>query len=121
MAKQILCDAKYLRLLRSDGWEFVQRKNFSGIVGIIALTNDGKLILVEQYRPPVGENVIEIPAGLAGDSATSRNEDLWFAASRELEEEIGYRAKRMTLLASGTPPQVFATRSSPCSASSAFA
>jgi len=102
MANNILCDAKYLRLVRDNGWEFVQRKDVSGIVGIIAVTDDRKLILVEQFRPPVGKNVIEIPAGLAGDTAASRNEDLAIAASRELEEETGYRAARMTLLASGT-------------------
>jgi len=102
MAGEILCDAKYLRLIRNDGWEFVQRKNVSGIVGIIAITSDRKLILVEQYRVPVGKNVIEIPAGLAGDSPTSKNEDLLLAASRELEEETGYRASRMTHLATGT-------------------
>ncbi|HEV8378626.1 MAG TPA: NUDIX hydrolase [Tepidisphaeraceae bacterium] len=102
MPTEILCDAKYLRLIRDNGWEFVQRKNVTGIVGIIALTSDRKLILVEQYRPPVGKNVIEIPAGLAGDTANSKNEDLRFAASRELEEETGYRAARMTLLATGT-------------------
>ena len=102
MATETLCDARYLRLVRADGWEFVQRKNVSGIVGIIAVTDDGKLVLVEQYRPPVGKNVIEIPAGLAGDSPTSKNEDLGLAASRELEEETGYRAGRMTQLASGT-------------------
>jgi len=89
MANEILCDAKYLRLVRANGWEFVQRKNVSGIVGIIAVTSDRKLILVEQYRPPVGKNVIEIPAGLAGDSPTTRNEDLALAAMRELEEETG--------------------------------
>jgi len=102
MATEILCDAKYLRLIRNEGWEFVQRKNVSGIVGIIAITNDGKLVLVEQYRPPVGKNVIEIPAGLAGDSPTSRNEGLALAAARELEEETGYRAARMIELATGT-------------------
>ena len=102
MASEILCDGKYLRLIRNNGWEFVQRKNVSGIVGIIALTNDRKLILVEQFRPPVGKNVIEIPAGLAGDSPTSRNEDLALAASRELEEETGYRAARIIELATGT-------------------
>jgi ADP-ribose pyrophosphatase len=102
MASETLCDAKYLRLVRNDGWEFVQRKNVSGIVGIIALTNDRKLILVEQYRVPVGKNVIEIPAGLAGDSPSTRNEDLAIAATRELEEETGYRASRMIRLATGT-------------------
>ena len=102
MASEILCDAKYLRLVRADGWEFVQRKNISGIVGIIAVTDDRKLILVEQFRPPVGKHVIEIPAGLSGDTPNSRNEDLKLAASRELEEETGYRAGRMTQVASGT-------------------
>ncbi len=102
MGNEILGDGKYLRLIRKDGWEFVQRKNLSGIVGIIAVTNERKLILVEQYRPPVGKNVIEIPAGLAGDSPASRNEDLALAASRELEEETGYRAARMIELATGT-------------------
>lgn len=102
MASETLCDAKFLRLVRSDGWEFVQRKNVSGIVGIIAITDERKLILVEQYRPPVGKNVIEIPAGLAGDGPNSRNEDLRLAAGRELEEETGYRAQQLTLLASGT-------------------
>lgn len=102
MATETLCDAKYLRLVRADGWEFVQRKNLSGIVGIIAITNDRKLILVEQYRPPVGKSVIEIPAGLAGDTAAFANEELRLAAMRELEEETGYRAGRMTLVASGT-------------------
>jgi ADP-ribose pyrophosphatase len=102
MANEILCDARYLRLVRNEGWEFVQRKNVSGIVGIIAVTNDRKLVLVEQYRPPVGKNVIEIPAGLAGDSAATRNDDLAAAAVRELEEETGYRAGRMIKVASGT-------------------
>ena len=102
MPTEMLFDAKYLRLIRKDGWEFVQRKNVNGIVGVIAVTNDAKLILVEQFRPPVGKNVIEIPAGLAGDTAASRNEDLAVAAARELEEETGYRAARMIQLASGT-------------------
>jgi len=88
--------------VRANGWEFVQRKNISGIVGIVAVTDDKKLILVEQFRPPVGKNVIEIPAGLSGDTPNSRNEDLSLAASRELEEETGYRAARMTQVASGT-------------------
>jgi len=102
MPNDILCEAKYLRLIRADGWEFVQRKNVSGIVGIIAVTNEGKLLLVEQYRPPVGKNVIEIPAGLAGDTPASRDEGLARAAARELEEETGYRAARMIELATGT-------------------
>jgi ADP-ribose pyrophosphatase len=59
-------------------------------------------VLVEQFRPPVNKNVIEIPAGLSGDTPSFKNEDLKLAAARELEEETGYRAGRMTLVASGT-------------------
>jgi len=102
MSTEIAYDGKYLRLVNQNGWEFVQRKNISGIVGIVAVTDDKKLILVEQFRRPVGKNVIEIPAGLAGDTPSARNEDLAIAAARELEEETGYRAAKITHLASGT-------------------
>jgi ADP-ribose pyrophosphatase len=101
MPAEILHDGKYLRLLSKDGWEFVQRKNCCGVVGIIAVTDDHKLLLVEQFRRPLDKYVIELPAGLAGDSPTATKEDLSLAAARELEEEAGYRASRMTLLASG--------------------
>jgi len=97
----ILVDAKYLRLVNQNGWEFVQRKGIGGIVGIVAVTDDQKLLLVEQFRPPVGASVIEIPAGLAGDVAGHENEPLDVAASRELLEETGYQAAQMTYLAAG--------------------
>jgi ADP-ribose pyrophosphatase len=96
-----LYDGKYIRLVKQDKWEFVQRKNLSGIVGIVAVTDDRKLVLVEQYRPPVGKNVVELPAGLAGDVAGSEQEDLADAARRELLEETGYEAAEMTYLAAG--------------------
>jgi ADP-ribose pyrophosphatase len=102
MGSEILYDGKYLRLVREEGWEFVRRKNVSGIVGIIAVNKEGKLILVEQFRRPVGKYVIEIPAGLAGDGPRWQNEDLALAAARELEEETGYQAGRMIQVARGT-------------------
>src|SRR5215212_4275674 len=101
MSRETIHDGKFLRLIRQDNYEFIQRKNISGIVGIFAVTDDNKIILVEQFRVPVGKRVIEIPAGLAGDSAETKNEDLSLAAARELEEETGYRAGRMTRLAAG--------------------
>jgi ADP-ribose pyrophosphatase len=101
MSKEIIHDGKYLRLVKQSNYEFIQRKNITGIVGILAITNDNKLVLVEQFRVPVGKRVIEIPAGLAGDSPDSTNEDLSIAAARELEEETGYRASTMTRLAAG--------------------
>ena len=97
-----LYDGKFIRLVRQHNWEFVQRKNVSGIVGIVAVTDDRRLVLVEQFRPPVGKPVIELPAGLAGDVAGSEAEELAEAARRELLEETGYQAAEMTRLCAGT-------------------
>ncbi len=88
--KRIITSGKYVNLSTRRDWEFVERKNISGIVAIVAVTDDGKLLLVEQYRPPMDKNVIELPAGLAGDSAENAGEALQNAARRELLEETGY-------------------------------
>lgn len=97
-----LFDGKYLRLLDRDHWQFVQRKNISGIVGIIAVTPQRRLLLVEQYRIPLQARVIEIPAGLAGDQPGTENEPLIEAARRELLEETGYHADTWRQVAQGT-------------------
>ncbi|MGB6129637.1 MAG: NUDIX hydrolase, partial [Psychrilyobacter sp.] len=60
-------------------------------VGVIAFTPEGKLLLVKQYRPALKQEIIEIPAGLVDPG-----EDVEKAALRELEEETGYRARRIT-------------------------
>jgi ADP-ribose pyrophosphatase len=98
---QVVYEGKFIRVVRRDKWEYVSRRNISGIVGIIALTDDGKLLLVEQFRPPIGKNVIEIPAGLAGDVAGSEHEELTAAAQRELLEETGYEASELHEVISG--------------------
>ena len=98
---EVLYDGKFLRYLRRGNWEFVQRKKVTGIVGIVAVTAEKKLLLVEQFRMPLNRNVIEIPAGLAGDIAGQENEALELAAARELLEETGYEAKKFTFLTSG--------------------
>lgn len=101
--ERTLYDGKYIRLVQQGKWEFVRRCNTSGIVGIVAVTDDGKLLLVEQFRPPVGKIVIELPAGLAGDVAGAEGEDLADAARRELLEETGYSAREMRQVAAGPP------------------
>lgn len=92
---------KHIALVSRDDWEYVTRPNIGGIVGIVAVTDAGNLLLVEQYRPPLDKRVIELPAGLAGDSAHTRGEDLIAAAKRELLEETGYAAESMELLTEG--------------------
>jgi ADP-ribose pyrophosphatase len=98
---EVIAEGKYIQLLCRDGWEYVERKRISGIVAIVPVTRDGRLVLVEQYRAPVAGHVIELPAGLAGDVAGTENERLEEAARRELLEETGYRAGRLTRLFHG--------------------
>ncbi len=94
--EKILARTKHMELVDQDGWSFVRRIGNTGIVGIIAATDEGCLLLVEQFRPPVGRTVIELPAGLAGDIADEEDESLQRAAERELLEETGYVARQWT-------------------------
>jgi ADP-ribose pyrophosphatase len=98
---RLLGEGKYLRLWDRDGWEYVERHSVRGIVAIIAITDDRRLVLVEQLRPALDARVIELPAGLVGDLAGAEHEDLAMAARRELLEETGYAAERMELIFHG--------------------
>ena len=99
--KTVVAHGKHMNFARRGGWEYVERTNISGIVAIVAVTDEGSLLLVEQYRPPMDRGVIELPAGLAGDIAGHEAEALAVAARRELLEETGYEAKEMTALVEG--------------------
>ena len=99
--REVLAEGRHVRLVRVDGWEWAERTGISGVVAIIALTPDNEVLLVEQFRPPIGARVIELPAGLAGDIAGAEDEDLSEAARRELEEETGYTAVKMALIGRG--------------------
>lgn len=94
---QIHYAGRYLSLLERDGWEFASRSNARAVVVLVAVTDRGELLLVEQFRKPVGARVIELPAGLVGDHVDP-DESVLEAASRELEEETGFRAARLTRL-----------------------
>ncbi len=92
---------RYLILQETDGWEFVSRRNRSDVVIIVATTDDHKLLMVEQQRTPVDARTIELPAGLVGDVPGETDESLEQAAHRELLEETGYQAQRLSLLHRG--------------------
>ncbi|MEZ4239775.1 MAG: NUDIX hydrolase [Myxococcota bacterium] len=98
---EVLGSGRFLRLVREGGWEWAERTNASGVVGVAALTPDRCVLFVEQHRPPIGGRVLEMPAGLAGDLADAGDEALEQAAARELEEETGYRAGRLVWLCAG--------------------
>ena len=96
-----IAEGRYLGLYERDDWEFAERTNAEGVVGILALTSQDEVILVEQFRHPMNASVIEIPAGLIGDEEDHRGESLAETAHRELLEETGYQAESMELLLSG--------------------
>lgn len=74
-----------------------------GAVGVLPLTNDGKVIIERQFRYPLNRVITEIPAGKL-DSFT---EDRLSAAQRELEEETGYTAKEWTELGDYYPTPAY--------------
>lgn len=100
MEIKTLAEGKYLGLYTRDTWEFTARPNSSGVVGILPITDDRQVVLVEQFRVPVQASVIEIPAGLVGDEIEFIDESLTETAARELLEETGYRADKLCLLLS---------------------
>jgi ADP-ribose pyrophosphatase len=107
--RTIVAEGRHLRLVRHGHWEYAERTKASAAVVLVAVTADGKLLLTEQFRIPVGHRVIELPAGLVGDVAGEEQEALSTAAQRELIEETGYRAQRLTQLTMGPPSAGLAT------------
>lgn len=99
---ELIAEGKWLRLLRRGRWEFAQRTVGGTAALIVAVTEAGELILIEQPRPPLAGRTIELPAGLIGDIAGEEDEAPELAAARELEEETGYRPARLERVAEGT-------------------
>lgn len=77
-------------------WEYVSRTRGIKAAVILAIDADDHVLLVEQFRVPLGRPSIEFPAGLIGDHG--EDEDATQAANRELEEETGYRAGTMDIV-----------------------
>lgn len=85
---ETLYAGKWLTVRREGRWEYVSRTGGINAVAIVAIDGDDRVLLVEQYRVPLGRRCIELPAGLVGDH--DAEDTVLAAARRELEEETGY-------------------------------
>lgn len=77
-------------------WEAFERINCDGVIGIVPFTDNGEVVLIRQFRPPVNGFVVELPAGLV-----DKGEAFEDAVRRELIEETGYQAGDIKFLVSG--------------------
>lgn len=95
-------EGRFITAKTRGRWEYVGRARGIRAAAIIALDEDADgtrhVILVSQYRVPLGRFSLEIPAGLVGDDAGGEGEQAATAAARELEEETGYRAGKLEVL-----------------------
>ena len=74
-------------------WDYIKHK---GAAAVVAVKDDGKLLMVRQFRNALDRETLEIPAG----GLNSVDEPTDIAAARELEEEAGYTAGKLELLIS---------------------
>lgn len=65
-------------------------------VSALAITEDQDIVLVEQYRHPIGRTIIELPAG----AVDARDASPLVAAKRELREETGYESDEWNMIGS---------------------
>lgn len=100
LPEEIMWEGRFVTAKRRGRWEYVSRSRGIGAAVILAIEEapDGRpenrhVILVEQYRVPLGCRCIELPAGLVGDHG--EDEEPALAAARELEEETGYHPAAM--------------------------
>lgn len=88
-------EGRYLAVRKDGTWEWAER-NRDIAAAVILAVDEGRVLLVEQYRVPLGQRCLELPAGLVGDDAAGEGVEV--AARRELEEETGYHADRIEVL-----------------------
>ncbi|GAA3892311.1 NUDIX hydrolase [Sphingomonas limnosediminicola] len=92
---ELMCEGKFVRLLRRGKWEYASRTRNINAVVVIA-EYEGKIILVDQPRVGPDCRCVELPAGLVGDEDPDATPET--TAIKELEEETGFTAERVELL-----------------------
>lgn len=92
---QTMWEGKYIRAMKRGRWEYVSRTNAINAAVILA-EHEGKVILIEQYRVPLGARCLELPAGLVGDE--DEHATVEETAVKELEEETGFTADRIEVI-----------------------
>ncbi len=96
---EIVFQGRFIRVRRDYNergvWESVELDGHTKTAIVIALTENGEVVLEKHYRFPVDSYVIELPAGLVDD------EDPEECARRELLEETGYEARKLIPLFRG--------------------
>ena len=89
--EEIAWEGKWITAKKRGKWEYASRARQIRAAVILAV-EDGEVLLVEQFRVPLGKPCLELPAGLIGDDDGGEDDDPLSAAKRELEEETGYAA-----------------------------
>ncbi|MEP9358659.1 NUDIX hydrolase [Sphingomonas sp. KR3-1] len=90
--EEIAWSGKWITAKRRGKWEYVSRARDIRAAVIIAIDEDDHVLLVDQYRVPLGKRCLELPAGLIGDEHA--DDTVLGAARRELIEETGYDCAR---------------------------
>jgi ADP-ribose pyrophosphatase len=93
--EEVRWQGRFIAAKTRGKWEYVGRTRNVRAAVIVAVDGD-HVLLVEQYRVPLGRPCLELPAGLVGDE--TEGEAVEIAAARELEEETGYRADRIEVI-----------------------
>lgn len=96
--EQTVWQGRFITAKVRGKWEYVSRSRGIKAAVILAIDEDDHVLLVEQFRVPLGRPCLELPAGLVGDDEGAPGENASTAAVRELEEETGYTAARMEVL-----------------------
>lgn len=97
--KKVVYQGKYIRTEEQtvrlpDGTEAIREiVSPPDAVGILPIDSEGRIYLVRQYRPAIGQVTLEIPAGIL-----ERGEGPAETARRECEEEVGWRPQRLDFL-----------------------